>query len=161
MNEAAEKPNIPPLTDRAFLAQIQSAEWPLAEWHHRQHIKLAWICLRRYPLETAALQIRAWIKAYNAAKQIPESPTGGYHETMTQAWLRLVHFTMCEYGPEDSSDAFYEMHPQLWGKKTLRFFYTRETFLSPPAKTEFLPPDIIPLPQSKNPAPPVIDSHSL
>jgi hypothetical protein len=34
-------------------------------------------------------------------------------------------------------------------KKVLRFFYTREQFLSPEAKAIFLEPDLAPLPQSQ------------
>jgi hypothetical protein len=31
----------------------------------------------------------------------------------------------------------------------LRFFYTKETVMSPKAKAEFVPPDLIPFPKSK------------
>jgi hypothetical protein len=135
--------------DEAFLEQFEAATWPLEEWHHRQHIKVAYLYLCRYQFETAATRIREKIKAYNAAKKVPESLTGGYHETMTQAWLRLVYFTLCEYGPAETADAFYELNPQLSQKKTLRFFYTKELFTSPQAKAEFINPDLTPLPQSK------------
>jgi hypothetical protein len=135
--------------DDTFLEQFEATTWPLEQWHHQQHIKVAYMYLCRYPLETAAGRIREKIKAFNAAKQVPEGLSMGYHETMTQAWLRLVHFSLCEYGPAESADAFYESNPQLSQKKTLRFFYTRERFMTMEGKTEFLSPDITPLPQSK------------
>jgi hypothetical protein len=69
---------------------------------------------------------------------------------MTQAWLRLVYFTICEYGPAENADSFYEQHPQLQQKKVLRFFYSKERFTSPQAKAEFMEPDLTPLPRSKN-----------
>ena len=34
--------------------------------------------------------MRAGIQAYNAVHNIKDSPTSGYHATVTQAWLRLV-----------------------------------------------------------------------
>ena len=132
-----------------FLLKFESTAWPLAEWHHRQHIKVAYLYLLRFPLETAAVKIREGIRSYNAAHQVPESLTRGYHETMTQAWLRLVHFTLCEYGPAQTADAFFEEHPQLAQKQALRFFYSRERMLTAEAKAAFVEPDVTPLPKSR------------
>jgi hypothetical protein len=84
------------MDDETFLKQFESATWPKAEWHHRQHIKVAYLYLRRYPLETATVKIREGIKAYNAAHNVEDTLLSGYHDTMTQAWLRLVYFTLCE-----------------------------------------------------------------
>src|ERR1700693_1357909 len=137
------------MDDEAFLKQFETAAWPLEQWHHQQHIKVAYLYLRRYPLEEAGKRIREGIKAYNAAQRVPKGLSSGYHETMTQGWLRLVYFTICEYGPAENADAFYEQSPQLQQKKVLRFFYTKERFTSPQAKAEFMEPDITPLPRSK------------
>jgi transketolase len=138
-----------PVSDANFLAQFESATWPLEDFHHRQHIKVAYLYLRQYPFEQAQTRVREKIKAYNAAKQVSDSLESGYHETMTQGWMHLVYFTLCEHGPAENADAFYEQHPELWGKKTLRFFYSK-IFISPEAKAQFLPPDITPFPKSKN-----------
>src|SRR5689334_15290662 len=114
------------MDDESFLREFEACRWPLEQWHHREHIKLAYLYLRRYAMEEAAVRIRNGIKAHYAARQIPEGPAMGYHETMTQAWLRLVQVTLCEYGPGESADDFYGQHPQLSQKKVLRFFYSRE-----------------------------------
>jgi transketolase len=142
-----------PISDEDFLAQFESTEWPYLEWHHRQHIKVAYLYLRKYPFAQAQARIRERIKAFNAAKKVPESLTGGYHDTMTQAWLHLVHFTLCEYGAAADADTFYEQHPQLWRHKSLRFYYTKEHFLTKEAKEKFVAPDITPFPQSKKSPP--------
>jgi hypothetical protein len=135
--------------DDTFLQQFEDATWPLRDWHHPQHIKIAYLYLTRYPFDTAVAKMCAGVKKYNAAHNIPEGLDQGYHETMTQAWMRLVHFTLCEYGPAENANAFYEANPQLSQKKTLRFFYTRDVFMTPKAKAEFVPPDLIPFPQSR------------
>ncbi len=105
------------MDDETFLKQFESAAWPKAEWHHRQHIKVAYLDLRRYPLETATVKIREGIKVYNTAHNVEDTLLSGYHDTMTQAWLRLVHFTLCEYGPAENADVFFEQHPQLSQKR--------------------------------------------
>lgn len=134
--------------DEKFLAEFEACRWPHAQWHHQQHIKVAYLYLRRYPFDAAMSRIREKIKAHNAAHNVPDLPTSGYHETMTQAWMRLVYLTLCEYGPGETADSFYEQNPQLSQKKVLRLFYSRELFMSPRAKIEFVEPDLAPLPQS-------------
>jgi hypothetical protein len=137
------------LTDEEFLRRFESTDWPLTEWRHRQHIKVAYLYLRRYPFAQAQTRIRERIKAFNASKSVPESLTRGYHDTMTQAWMHLVHFTLCEYGAAADADAFFNENPQLWSKNVLRFYYTEERFRTQEAKDGFVTPDITPLPQSK------------
>jgi hypothetical protein len=139
------------MDDETFLQQFESTAWPKAAWHHRQHFKLACLYLRRHPLETASVKISKNIKADNKAHGVEESLTSGFHETMTQAWLRLVHFTLCQNGPAENADAFFEQNPQLSEKKVLRFFCTRERLLSAEAKATFIEPDLIALPQSRRP----------
>jgi len=141
------------MTDERFIAEFEACRWPLEQWHHKQHIMVAYLYLRHYPFEQASRRIREKIKAHNAAQNVPEGPTSGYHETMTQAWLRLVHLTLCEYGPAETAELFYEQSPQLSQKKVLRLFYSRELFMSSRAKTEFLEPDLAPLPRSPKPCP--------
>ena len=140
------------MDDAAFLQQFEAATWPKAEWHHHQHIKVAYLYLRRYPLDVATVKIREGIQAYNAAHRVEESLLSGYHDTMTQAWLRLVYFILCEYGPAETADAFIEQHPELSQKRILRFFYSKNRFQTLEAKAQFVEPDLASLPVSqKNP----------
>lgn len=135
--------------DETFLMQFEAGSWPFENWHHRQHIKIAYLYLCRYPFEKAMIRMREKIKAYNIIHNVPDLPTRGYHETMTQAWMRLVHLTLCEYGPAETADGFYEQNPQLSEKKILRLFYSRDLFMSSRAKVEFVEPDLAPLPLSQ------------
>lgn len=135
--------------DEAFLRAFEARRWPLEQWHHRDHIKLAYLYLCRFSLDEAAAWIRNGIKSHNEAHNIKDSPTSGYHETMTQAWLRLVDVILREYGPADNADAFFEQHPELSQKKTLRLFYSCERFMSAQAKVSFVEPDLAPLPVSR------------
>ena len=138
--------------DETFLREFEARRWPLDRWHHRDHIKLGYLYLRRYPFDEAAARIRAAIRAHNAAHDVPDSPTSGYHETMTRAWLCLIDLVMREYGPAEDADAFIDLHPELSEKKTLRLFYSRGRFMSPEAKVSFVEPDLAPLPRSRQPS---------
>jgi hypothetical protein len=96
-------------------------------------------------------RMRKAIQAHNLAHQVPEGPTRGYHETLTRAWMQLVHLTLVEYGPAETADRFCDQHPQLMEKKNLRLFYSQERMLSPQAKREFVEPDLTPLPRLHRP----------
>ena len=135
------------MDDEAFVAHFEAAHWKADQWHHREHIKIAYLYLRRYSFEEALFKLRKGIQALNAAQGVPETPERGYHETMTRAWLRLVHVTLGVYGPAESADQFYEQNPQLSQKKALRLFYSPQQFSSQNAKFEFVEPDLAPLPR--------------
>jgi hypothetical protein len=137
-----------PLTDAELLAQFEGGTLPAERWHHAEHIRIAYLHLRQQDFPEALYRMRASLKALNAAQRVPESLDRGYHETLTQAWLRLVSVILAEYGPAESSLAFLETHPELSQRKTLRLFYSRDRIMSSQAKTEFVEPDLAPLPVS-------------
>jgi hypothetical protein len=140
------------MNDDDFLHEFENCTFPFDEWHHRAHVKVAYLYAVRFGLEAAGLKLREGIRAYNAAKKVQDTPTSGYHETMTQAWLHIIHTTIQEYGPKATADEFYDFHPQLGQKKILRLFYSVELFMSPLAKREFVMPDLTSLPK-KHPGP--------
>jgi hypothetical protein len=137
------------MNDDEFLEQFEGCTFPLGEWHHRAHVKLAYLYATRFGLAGASQKLRDGIRAYNAANHIQDTPTSGYHETMTQAWLRIIYATVQEYGPRATADDFFDFHPQLSQKKNLRLFYSVELFMSARAKREFVEPDLTALPKKR------------
>src|SRR5688572_5283027 len=135
-------------TDESFLCAFEDCSLPFEEWKHRAHIKVAYLYLRQLPYAQALDKVRTNIQRYNAATNTPELLERGYHETMTQAWMQLVHCTLCEYGPAASADEFLDTQEHLLNRKALRFFYSRGRLISWRAKAEFVEPDLAPLPRS-------------
>jgi len=135
------------MNDDEFLKQFENCTFPLDQFVHRAHLKVAYLYLTRHPLNAALEKVRSGIQAFNAANHIPDEPTRGYHETMTAAWVRIIHTTIQIYGKAGSADDFVDGQPQLWEKKNLRLFYSRELIMSPRAKREFVKPDLAPLPR--------------
>jgi hypothetical protein len=90
------------------------------------------------------------VQRYNAANNVPNGPTSGYNETTTHAFLHLVAAVKAAYGKShsvDGADAFCDAHPQLMTKHALRLFYSPQCRMDPRAKTEFVEPDLAPLPR--------------
>lgn len=134
------------MDDQSLLMHFEATTWPLKDWHHRQHIKIAYLYLCQHPFDVAVQKMRAGVMAYNAANQVPEAIDRGYHETITQAWMHLVYLTLCEFGPSESADAFLDKHTQLLSQRALLFFYSRDRIMSAEAKRQFIAPDLAPLP---------------
>ena len=72
------------MNDDEFLAAFEART--LEEFHHRDHIKVAYLYLRQHPLDEAITKVRAGLQALALAWNAPvDKLEEGYHETMTQA----------------------------------------------------------------------------
>jgi hypothetical protein len=142
----------PAVNDDEFLRRFEDCSLPFDEWTHRAHIKVAYLYLRDNDFDVALAKIRRGIQAYNKVHDVPESDTSGYNETTTCAMMQIVATTMTAYGPilpTPDADAFCDAHPQLLTKHILRLFYSPERRMQPKAKTQFVGPDLAPLPVAK------------
>ena len=138
------------MDDRELLAQFESLTLPFAQWTHRAHVKVAFLYLREQGFDAALDRLRTGIKSYNGANNVPDTPTRGYNETTTHAFLHLIHATMRAYGevvPTPDAEAFCNAHPQLQHRHALRLFYSPQRRMHPDAKTRFVEPDLAPLPR--------------
>lgn len=132
------------MNDDEFLAAFEARM--LDEFHHRDHIKVAYLYLRQHPLDAAIVKVRAGLQTLAVAWNAPvDDLERGYHETMTQAWVRLVHLALRDCGTVESADAFCDQHPQLMQKTHLQLYYSHEHLTTWKAKREFVEPDLAPL----------------
>jgi hypothetical protein len=138
------------MSDDELLVAFDAVELSLEQFSHRAHLRLAWILIEREGFDAALGRLRAGLPRLLEAFGIADSPTQGYHETTTRAFLLLVDVTRRAYQSEmkvNDSEAFCEAHPQLHSSKLLRLFYSPARRMDPRAKSEFLEPDLAPLPQ--------------
>jgi hypothetical protein len=141
------------LQDDEFLRRFENCTLPFDQWTHRAHVKVAYLYLRDNDFDMALAKMRRGIQAYNSAHHVPESDTSGYNETTTCAMLQLVATTMAAYCPvlpTPDADSFCDTHPQLLTKHVLRLFYSPERRMQPKARTEFIQPDLAPLPRCES-----------
>jgi hypothetical protein len=114
------------------------------QWTHAAHLRVAWLHVARHELDEAHLLMRVGIIRLNAAHELVETPTRGYHETLTRVWLILVRALSRRTSCADS--ASFLATPGLERDAPLRY-YTRERLFSTAARAMFLPPDIAELPE--------------
>ena len=101
------------MNDAEHLRRFEDHSLPKEQWTHRAHLKVAYLYLNRFSHSEALERLRKGIQAYNAAQGIQDTPTGGYHETMTQVWLELVYTTLSKFGPAETADAFFDAQALL------------------------------------------------
>jgi len=129
------------MNDEEFLAAFEGCA--LEEFHHRDHVKVAYLYLQRYPLDEAIVKVRAGLQALAVAWNAPvDDLEKGYHETMTQAWVRLVDVKLRDGGTTENADAFCDQQPELMQKNCLDSFYSRERLFTWTAKREYVEPDL-------------------
>jgi hypothetical protein len=128
------------MNDSEFVRAFEACELSNESFHHRDHIRLAWIYLQRYGEQEAGTRIAASIRNFAAHF----GKTDKYHETMTIAWLRLVaHESKGRTTLEEALAA----SPMLLEKRTLAGYYSDGLLQSDRAKQEFVDPDLMPLPK--------------
>ena len=120
------------MTDDEFVRAFERCEISNADFHHRDHVRLAWLYLRRYGAE-ADQRIAADLQKFAGR----HGKLDKYHQTMTIAWMRLVAPAADLASVEDVTATF----PQLLDKNYLREFYSEELLSSAAARKNFAAPD--------------------
>jgi hypothetical protein len=139
---AARRELAQPVTDEVFLAAVEGAAWPGEQFKHREHLRLAWLYLRRHGQEAGTARIRETILRYATAL----GAAGIYHETLTRAWGACVGGALRETPGLEPFDAFLAAHPELLERTLLERYYRRETLESEEARRGWVPPDVAALP---------------
>lgn len=151
------------MTDDTFLGKFEQAQLDRSEWTHEAHVRMAWLYVTRSETYRAARsKARIGIKKLNAAflanQNVPcgatrpaepvaeAKPTGGFHETITTAFMRLV---ASRSRPREKFSAFRKRNPDLFDRKlsALLAHYSPELLFSEGARAKFVQPDREPLPK--------------
>ena len=123
--------------DAALLRAFETCTLPSDAFRHRDHIRLAWLHLRAWPFAEAAARFSANLRLFAASVGRP----GLYHETITWAYLTLVHERM-QASPASDFDEFACANGALLDHRAgaLMALYDRETLDSPLARRVFVLP---------------------
>ena len=122
--------------DDEFIAQFQAGT--LAEFHHQDHVKIAWLYLQRASVLDAIANFTRDLKQFATAQRQPNL----YHETITWGYLLLIHERMAST-PASTWEGFAAANPDLltWERSLLKTYYRPETLQSELARRVFVFPD--------------------
>jgi hypothetical protein len=110
-----------------------------AEFSHRQHLALGWGYLRQYGFPFGVVEFQDRLRAYVAAV----GAAGKYHETVTWAYMILMHEEMAlRSPPEEDFDSMIQRRPDLLDHRhgALAACYPREQLESPDSRRVFVLP---------------------
>jgi hypothetical protein len=124
------------MTDDEFLSRFEACT--LDPFHHRDHVRVAFLYLRRYPAPEAIARFSTALRNFAASKGKPTL----YHETVTWAYLFLIRERMFK-SQTRTWDEFAATNGDLlsWKENILKRYYRDETLASDDAKSVFLFPD--------------------
>lgn len=123
-------------TDAAFVQALEACTLPSSRFTHAGHLRAAWWYLRTYSLGDAIDRFRAALQAYAASLGAARK----YHETMTVAWLLLIHERLDDTSRTLDWDTFSARHPELFDQALLGRYYDGATLESERARRTFVMP---------------------
>lgn len=131
------------MTDDEFIAAFESCTLSEQQFHHPDHVRMAFLYLLRFPALEAVQRFSASLKHFAAALGKPSL----YHETITWAFLFLIRERMARWSQQSGSvpdwNNFAHQNPDLltWNDGVLKRYYLEETLTSELARTVFVLPD--------------------
>jgi hypothetical protein len=127
------------MDDKDFIRRFEECTLPGSEFHHRDHVRLAWLYLREHPPLSALTRFTEGLKRYAAAN----GHDGLYHETITWAYLLLIRERTARDGAGETFEEFAAENPDLltWRPSILASYYREETLASELARRVFVMPD--------------------
>ena len=132
----------------ALVRGLKDGTWPRAEWTHRAHLVAGVWFVRNEGFDAACRNMPDVIRRYNEASGVANTETAGYHETLTQAYLREIARQLhvlprtVELHECVASVCRSDLADSDWPHR----YWRRSTLWSPKARREWVDPDLRPLP---------------
>jgi hypothetical protein len=126
------------MEERELFDRFVDTSLPADQFHHQQHVHVAWLFVRGHGMPAALSEFTAATKRFANAK----GATGLYHETITWAFLLLIAERQAKH-PVTAWDQFEAANPDLlvWKPSILERYYSQELLASALARRTFLMPD--------------------
>jgi hypothetical protein len=131
--------------DLEFKEQVESCEFPVSDFDHRAHIRLAYIYLSSNSTEKSVQLMRDTL--INLLKHVGVDPSQKYHETLTEAWILAVHHFINITDNSKSADEFIDKNKVMLDSKIMMTHYSAEVLFSREARKAFVEPDLDPIPR--------------
>jgi hypothetical protein len=129
------------MSDEELIERFEQCTLSGADFHHRDHVKVVWLYLRGYSVLETLGRFSTGLKRFAEANGKPNL----YHETITWAYVFLIHERMQRGGVEQSWAEFVARNADLfdWKDSILKSYYQHDTLNSEIARRTFVLPDRI------------------
>lgn len=129
-------------SDEDFLRAFENLSFPADQFHHREHVRVAWLYLKSSDATRASERMSAGIRRFANHHGATEK----YHHTLTLFWMRLVAVALVETGEGSAFEEFLAAHPELSDKNLPSRYYSQQLLEAPAAREGWVEPDLQALP---------------
>lgn len=135
---------LPPENLAALAQALLDRTLPKPAWTHEAHLGATLYLLAARPEFDLDVALPGIIRSYNEAVGVQNTDTGGYHETLTRFYLRLLRRVLADAPagePVERTFARLLATPAADRAFPLRYF-TKDHLFSPLARRAFVEPDL-------------------
>lgn len=126
-----------------LVQQFQNSTLPKEAWTHEAHLIVAIWHLNKYAKAESTCLLRAGIIHYNAAVGTKNTPTGGYHETITLFWIWLINEYIENNKGLKTNELVIGFLESTYAKKDVFLkYYSKELLFSVDARANWKEPDL-------------------
>ncbi len=122
------------MTDDEFLAALEGDTLPASAFDHAAHVRAAYLYLKGRGFFDGMAAFRASLLRFAER----HGAAAKYHETITMAFLAVIHERLHGERSADGWPQFAAGNPDLFARDFLERYYRRETLASPRAREVFL-----------------------
>lgn len=131
--------------DREFKNKVEVLQFPVSEFNHRAHLRLAYIYLTENSVSASIHRMRTTLQGLLLKLGI--DPSQKYHQTLTEAWILAVyHFMNCSNGSA-SFNEFIGKSSVLLDSRIMLTHYSEDVLFSERARVAFIEPDLDQIPR--------------
>lgn len=130
------------VSDQEFLSAFEACAVPNESFHHRDHIRLAWVYLEHFGDDEGYVRMADAIRRFATHAGKPEK----YHHTVTLAWMRLVAAARRSQSGAANGSEFVAQNPDLLHRSVLLIHYSPAVIDSEIARRSWVEPDLAALP---------------
>ncbi len=128
---------------KALIAGFEQGTWPVSQWTHHCHIYMALWYLSSLSADDASIRIKEGIKKYNVSQEVDNTSTGGYHETITEFYIRILTIYMERVAFDATDQAWSSIQDQAFMDKNFPLqFYSEACMMTPLARSYWCEPDL-------------------
>ncbi len=126
---------------RSLVNEFEACSFHPSEFKHYQHLAVVLWYVSTLPYNDARRQMKLGIQRLAATYG-----KTGYHETITEFWLRMVRGFLLESRSESIAAMANQLIEKYGNKNLILDYYSAELLASPEAKGEWVAPDVRQLP---------------
>jgi hypothetical protein len=127
------------MTEQELITKFESGTLPPTAFHHADHVRMAFAYLCQYPVLEALGRFSTALQRFAISNDKPNL----YHQTITWAYVFLIHERLSRATHPQTWDEFANVNPDLltWKNGILEKYYDEETLQSDLARRVFVLPD--------------------